>query len=118
MKSATSSLQPVHACELHGWWASPVLSSYPVRVWYNAGGGGDTSVVVHHLINELVFLMHGAVAIKVVVGTPLLVTEPLLQWFSIVGSVEFPSVQVQYTFDMEVATVRIGSRCYTSSGNP
>ncbi|KAI1098497.1 UbiA prenyltransferase family-domain-containing protein [Jackrogersella minutella] len=69
--------------------------------WYNAGGGADRSFVIRNVINATGILSFAFGAMEVALGTPLLLTEPSVQWMGILAAVIFSTVQTQDLYDME-----------------
>ncbi|KAI9667237.1 MAG: hypothetical protein M1821_000050 [Bathelium mastoideum] len=69
--------------------------------WYNRAGGSDCSWAVRNLINAYGFISFASGAMECALGTQVLLTKSLLQWFSIIGAIVFCTVQTQDMYDME-----------------
>lgn len=69
--------------------------------WYNAWGGADKSFIIRNAINSVGILTFAFGAMEVSLGTPLVMTRPLLQWMGILASVILSTVQTQDLYDME-----------------
>lgn len=67
--------------------------------WYNNGGGADSSCIVRNFINACGFVCYSSGAMEVALDRRLPWQPQLLQWFLIIGSVVFSTVQTQDLHD-------------------
>ena len=74
--------------------------------WYNRAGGSDCSWAVRNLINAYGFISFASGAMECALGSPVLPTRSLVQWFGIIGAIVFSTVQTQDMYDMEGDSAR------------
>ncbi|KAI1852897.1 hypothetical protein JX265_012925 [Neoarthrinium moseri] len=80
---------------------SQSLVLIPLGTWYNALGGADTGLMTRNFVNAAGILSFASGAMEVILGTPLEMTRPLVEWFGILALVIMLTVQTQDFADME-----------------
>ncbi|KAI1387695.1 UbiA prenyltransferase family-domain-containing protein [Hypoxylon trugodes] len=69
--------------------------------WYNIGGGANNNFVTRNFINAAGILSFASGAMEVVLGFPLVVTKPSVEWLGILALVIFSTIQMQDLPDIE-----------------